>query len=454
MKRKRKANTAVFAAAAHSGSVPGEAAASDAMRDGMKLFLDKAGQWKNLGVEQKKGHLFECIEAAKFNTAAARKGSGVRAHVTATEAGRAHDSVDIEIRGGRGKVFERHQLKASNNPMDTARSLSDPKYAGMRKHAPRDQVDVVRSVTRNEAITGELRHRRISSGGTDLRELRSAAENPKGYAFRQELRQVGREGLAAAGDAAAAGAVLGGAISVLENLRACSKGEIDGRRAVKNVVADAAKSGARGGGAGMLGALLRHGASKAGIRVLAKSNAATAIAAGLVEAADTVHDYAKGRIAIEIAAERLGQTGCSTASGLYAGAVAGAVFGPGGAAVGSIAGYVLAATVYRSCIAVFREARLAEEEADRIVALCGHAVHVMDQRREQMERMRAACLDARGAAVAGYLDAIDEALVANRPDEAGRVLDDLAAMCGKRLRFRDFEDFDRFMTESDAPLVL
>ena len=450
-----QANAAAeFAAAARSGSVPSEAAASDAMRDGMELFLDKAGQWKNLGVGQKKGHLFECIEAAKFNTAAARKGSGVRAHVTATEAGRAHDPVDVEIRGGRGKVFERHQLKASNNPRGTARSLSDPKYAGMRKHAPRDQVDVVRHVTRDEDVTGELRHQGVSSGGTDLRELRSAAENPKGYAFRQELRQVGREALAAGGNAAAAGAVLGGAISAIENLRACSKGEIDGRRAARNVVSDTARSGVRSGGTGMLGAFLRHVASKAGIPALARSNVATAAAAGLVETADTVRDYAKGRISIEAAAERLGQTGCCTASGLHAGAAAGAVFGPGGAAVGSIAGYVLAATVYQSCIAVIREARLAEEEADRIVALSGHAVRVMDQRREQMERMLTTRLDARSAAVAGCCDAVDRALVVNRPDKAVRALSGLAAMYGKRLRFRDFEDFDRFMTESGAPLVL
>ena len=68
--------------------------------------------------------------------------------------------------------------------------------------------------------------------------------------------------------------------------------------------------------------------------------------------------------------------------------------------------------------------------------------------------MLAARLDARSAAVAGCFDAIDQACVANRPDEAVRALDDLAAMCGKRLRSRHFEDFDRFMTEPDVPLVL
>ena len=293
---------------------------------------------------------------------------------------------------------------------------------------------------------GELKHRGGSSGGTDLRERRAAAENPKGYAFQQELRQVGREALITAGNAAATGAVLGGAISAFENLDACSKGESDGNQAMRNVVSDAAKSGVRSGGVGILGALLRHGAGKAGIPTLVKPNVATAAAAGLVETADTVYDYAKGRISIEVAAKRLGKTGWCTASRLYAGAAASAIFGPGGAVVGSIAGYFLAATVYQS--------RLAEEEADRIVALCGQALHVMDQRREQFELDLVAHLDARNAAVAGCFEAIDRALVVNQPDEAVRALSDLAAMCGWELRFGDFEDFDRFMTESDVSLVL
>ena len=454
-KKKSTDDAAAFAAsAARSASVSSEAAASDAMREGMDLFLDKARQWKNLGLGQRKGHLFECIEAAKFNAAAAREGSGARAHVTASEAGRAHDPVDIEIRGGRGKVFERHQLKVSNNPRDTARSLSDPKYAEIRRHAPVDQVDVVRDVTRDGEVTGELKHRGVSSGGTDLHELRSAAKNPKGYVLRQELRQVGREGLVAGGNAAATGAIIGGAISALKNIRACSGGEIDGRRAARNIASDAAGAGGRSGGAGVLGALLRHGAIKAKVPALARSNAATAMAAGLIEAADTICDYAKGKVSIEVAAERLGRTGWCSVSGLHAGAAAGAVFGPAGVAVGSIAGYVLAATVYQSCIAAVREARLAEEEADRVVALCEHAVHVMGRRREQVELELAARMDARRAAVARCFEAIDQALVANQPNEAGRALGDLAAMCGKELRVGEFEDFDRFMTGSDAPLVL
>ena len=103
---------------------------------------------------------------------------------------------------------------------------------------------------------------------------------------------------------------------------------------------------------------------------------------------------------------------------------------------------------------MIRESRLAEEEADRIVALCGQALHVMDQRREQFELDLVAHLDARNAAVAGCFEAIDRALVVNQPDEAMRASSDLAGMCGWELRFGDFEDFDRFMTESDVSLVL
>jgi hypothetical protein len=247
---------------------------------------------------------------------------------------------------------------------------------------------------------------------------------------------------------------MGGAISAIKNTYSYTQGEIDGTQAAKNVLGDSGKSAARAGGAGALGAVIRHGAGKAGLQAITKSNVATAMAAGVIEAGVTVYAYAKGEIPIEIAAEHLGRTGCSTSSGIFVGAAAGAIFGPVGAVVGSVAGYMLAATVYQSCIAVFKEARLAEEEADRVVALCEQAAKIMDQQREQFESELSAYLGERQLAFDGAFEAIDQALVADQPDKAVQALSSLAGLCGRRLQFADFQDFDTFMTESEAPLVL
>jgi hypothetical protein len=464
-------DTAAFGGAAVGAqSSAAEAAAADAMREGMGQFREVAERLLKVGAEQKKGNLFEYIEAAKFNADAAHKGVGVRAVVTAAER-RPHDPVDIELRRGT-EVLKSVQAKASKSTTSETWRLSDPKYDGMDKLVPRDHTEVVRNKAEQLAergtskvaspeslrdtarnVTGELKTGEVTSGGTTLSETYKATHNPKLYVLQKELQVVGREALVSGASAAAAGAVMGGAISTIKNTYSVMQGTLDGKTAAKKVVTDTAKSGARGGGAGAVSAVIRHGANKAGVQALTKSNVATAMAAGLIEAGVTVYDYAKGEIPIELAAERLGQTGCSTLSGVYVGAAAGAIFGPAGALMGSMAGYILAATVYQSCIAVFKEAQLAEAEADRVVALCEEAMRVIDAQRLQFEAELDAFLQDRQASFDTLFETIDNALVGETPDIAVRALSDLASLCGQELQFEQFEDFDRFMLESDAPMV-
>ena len=463
-------------AAAFGGAAVGaqaalpEAAAADAMRGGMDQFRDAAERLLRVGVEQKKGNLFEYIEAAKFNADSALKGVSAEAVVTAAE-GRPHDPVDIEIRDGL-EVLRKVQAKASKSTQSETWRLSDPKYDGMDKLVPKDHAEIVRDKAQRLAdrgtsktapteslqdtadnVTGELKARGATSGGTTLRETYTASEHPRLYALQQELHAVGREAAVSGASAAAAGAVMGGVISAVRNGYAYANGDIGGAEAAKAVARDTGKAGLRAGAAGAAGAVIRHGASKAGIQALTKSNVATAIAAGLIEAGVTVYALAKGEISAEIAAERLGKTGCSTSSGIFVGAAAGAVFGPVGAVVGSIAGYILAATVYESCMAVFKEARLAEAEADRVVALCEEAARAMDQQRALFETQLEVYLGQRRVAFDGCFAAIDAALVADEPIKAVGALSTLAAMCGRELQFERFEDFDAFMVDSTEPLV-
>ena len=51
-------------------------------------------------------------------------------------------------------------------------------------------------------------------------------------------------------------------------------------------------------------------------------------------------------------------------------------------------------------------------------------------------------------------EAIDQALLANRSDDAIQALSSLVASCGSELKLARFEDFDRYMTTSEETFKL
>lgn len=442
-----------------------EAAASDELRIGMERFLDASDS--KVDARWLKGNLFEYIVAAKYSADAVRRGVDAKAVVTAAH-GEPQAPSDINIvRRSDELLLDQAQLKTGSRDYQ-AWALSDPKFDDMRKVVPLGHAEGVRKTRswpskpndpRNYRDTADrveeaLEYGGASSGGTSPRELKAATDHPKRYAIGREVRQIGRETVVTAVHAAAAGAVMGGAMSFIRNVAAYSKGDVDREQAAKNVATDTVESGVRSAGTAALGVGIRNLASRAGVKVLAKSNVATAVAAGLIEVGVTAYAYAKGEIPGGVAAERLGRTACSTTSGIGMGAAAGAIFGPVGSIVGGIAGYLLATQVYQSCVAVFNGAGLAREEAERVVALCRQAVEDMDRQRKQFDVNMAAYLGRRQAILDQSFAAIDHALVTNQSDDAVRALGDLLTTCGQRLRFDNFRDFDRFMTESDEPLVI
>ena len=101
-----------------------------------------------------KGHIFEKIEAAKFNVNAAAKGSSLRAHTTA-ELGLPHSKADLLIMS-KGQVVQQAQLKVGSRAYET-NSLSSPKYNGLQKVVPRDHAQRVRELALKRGILRPLR---------------------------------------------------------------------------------------------------------------------------------------------------------------------------------------------------------------------------------------------------------------------------------------------------------
>jgi hypothetical protein len=119
-----------------------------------------------------------------------------------------------------------------------------------------------------------------------------------------------------------------------------------------------------------------------------------------------------------------------------------------------VAGYFVANHTYQSCIAILRDARLAEEEAARALALAEAAVAAMDEQRAAFETQVEALTELRRQEFAGAFSAIDATLEADSPAAAVGALDAFAYLFGRKLRFENFEAFDAFMRDGDEPLRL
>lgn len=445
-----------------------EVAATDAFAEQLALFAERAEKLKPF-VERAtdpkdrmwresllKGKLFEHIEAAKFDRNAARASKTVRARVTAAEK-KPTDPVDIALKEG-SRATREVQAKAYADPAELATQATNEKYDGMNVLVPKDKVEATNRelVKKGEfkEVVGELRSDRVSSGGTGDQELKWATENPKLYRIAVEARQVGREAVVTGAYAAAGATVVGGALSVCSNVMSYLAGGTDGRTAFRNIATDSAKSGLRGGLSGALGAGIRQVGSRTGMQTLAKSNVASAVATGVIEIGATVYEFAKGEVTLEEAAERIGETGCAAASGIYVGAAAGAIFGPAGAVVGSVVGYMAMSWVYQSSLAILQRARLTEEEASRVIALCAEATRAMDRQRKVFEERLETWLAKREEAFQACLKHVDDALVDDDVDDTVEALARLVGMTGKALRFKDFDEFDVFMTRSNDTLVI
>lgn len=425
-----------------------QAAASDVILERMKGFLRESQN--EMPADKLKGFLFERIEAAKFNRNAAAAGKSTRARLTA-DMGKPRDPKDILA--GR-KSF---QLKASSDAKWLADQACDAKYEGMDVVVPRGMAQKVNRTLESKGetrrVVEEINSGKISSSGTTNEELDHATHNPKRYARVEVAKQIAREAIETGAYAAGAAVVIGVTVSAVKNGLAYRDGKIDGEQALTSIGKDAVQSGVRGGATGALGVGVRHGARHLGVPM--KSNVGTAVAAAAIEIGVTVYDFVKGEISAEEAGERIGETGCSAAGGMYVGLAAGAILGPPGAIVGSMVGYMATAWIYQSCMAILKQAHLAENEAARLEALCAESVQEWNRRRQEFESCMAAYLEERHTAFNHCFSVIDEALEADETDNAVAALALLAGMTGSACKLEGFEEFKQFMTQDqNTPLIV
>ena len=465
-KSPQKFNTTIGAGIYGAEVAKFNANATDAIVKGMDLFREAANKLGAVNPKIAQGNLFEYIEVAKFNADAALQNSSLEAVVTAAE-GNPHGAADLLIKDG-DNIIREVQAKSMNRVGNLADSLSNDKYQGMQKLVPDGNASQVRELAEKRShynntdnytdtaknVTDKLKCNGIESEGTSYQENLWAAENPELYAALLEGKYVAKEALVTGANAAIAGFIVSGAISGVKNTIAVSKGDITFEEALSNTVKDGGKSALRSGVTGASSTVIRYGATKLSVKALSKSNVAVTVAAGVIDIGASVYSFTKGEITSEELSERIGQTGTCTTYSLYVGAAGGAVLGPVGAVIGSMAGYLIAASIYQSATAIFKDARLAEAEAERVIAMCDVACQIMKEQRREFKRLFELNFKARCAEFDACFALMDRGLASNNHKVVTKSLSNLAALFDKKLQFESFEEFDNFMLDSNRSLIL
>lgn len=438
------------------------AAGTDTMVDGMDKLKDMYSRVSPRPQRHfRTGGLFEAIVSAKENADLAEKGSSTRVIITHLDK-RHRDPADVEWKSG-NNVLSKGQMKFGADPEWLAEEISDQKYKDMKLYVPSNKIERVKEELLKKAddtkdLSEKSRylnaHKNLEPHDTTSREVIYSDKKPGLYAFQSELKYVGKEALVSGGTAAATSAIISGGISILKNAYKYSNDEITGKDALKEVGKDTGKSAAKGGIIGAGGTAIRYGGVKTDSNILSKSSIATAIAAGVVDCGVSVYKYAKGEITGEQATEQIGQNGFSTMSGIYTGASAGMIFGPVGAAIGSISGYIIASSLFQSSISILNEAKLAKEESERIRAICEESLIQMQLARKELDGIIDKHISKRAKVFDECFNNIESAITSWDADLMADGLAVISETFGKSLPFKNFDEFDELMLDDDKEFVL
>lgn len=318
------------------------AKAVNAARTTGEEIKDIAEQYKNCVDECTAGRIAEKFHEGTFNMDAARKGRpDLKARTTASN-GQCRAKADIEVLKN-GNIVDGAQVKYHNAPAATTFHISDPKYDGLQKICPSEQVAKVRELSGKRGKSGigqrnypdtakkasdHLHHDGVKSDALSYDKALNMTKNPTKAA--KEIFK--KESLGAVKGGAIVGGAVSGVMSIGENIFAVVNGKKKTSDAIEAVAKDTV-SGTIDGAAKSAASLgIQAGLVRMGAQTLARSSAPVAIG---VTAVDVLRDAGlaiSGKIDGEEFVMRSGKNvvkGSASWGGMEAGAALGTMICPG-----------------------------------------------------------------------------------------------------------------------------
>lgn len=464
-----------------------------------KRSLEKISNYKinpdhaDKNLKQQAGFAAEQVEEARRNKEAIRSGDKKRARTT-DDVGKVNDTVnDIVLVDENGNVIHNsgvqvkfygigkdgnylvidefvnnetwdryEQILVPKDQYDGAIEYADKKAAECRQNAQRyreqgktDKAnEQLKKAERFEKVKNRLRKSKLTYD-----EAMEARKNTEKFV----AKEVAGDCIKAGMESMKYAAIVGGVVAVAQNTVAVFNGEKNvGDAALDsiNTTADSAFTGFFVGTAGSALKSLMHVSKNELVRRLGTTTAPTAIVTGVIDISKSLISFARGEIDTLGLFEQLGEKGvCSIASGIGAGlgGSLGSLLGPAGTVIGGIAGgmvsYAVCSAIYNSAVGIINDARYARDRRLQVEALCDEAIQKMRIYRCALEGYSRQRTNELRRCFNDFFNNVDKCAKAGSIEEVFREFNTLDKTFGFLTRFKDFEEFDSFMSDSTTILT-
>ncbi len=328
-----------------------------------------------------------------------------------------------------------------------------------------EEIDTLQQKGNSDALAkkqGQMKdlkkiQKNIRKGGLTSEEAIEARLHPK----LSTAKDVGALAHRAGIEQAKTGAVIAGSVSIVRNVVACMKGEMEPKDAAAAVVKDTGSGAALSYATAFTGAVVKgsmQNASSAYIRSLSKTNLASGLVTTTMDIGKTMSRYIRGELTGAQCVEQLGEQGVGElGAAMYASIAVASVSGTGSVALGVIAGiagstlgYAAAVAVYQELATSLKEYELDKEQRIQVEQECAEAVQMIRQYRQEMNLAVEQYLTAHLDVISSGFQAMDESIMAG--DTSGVLAGNTAIqeVLGHKVQFHTQDEFDNLMLSDTA----
>lgn len=289
----------------------------------------------------------------------------------------------------------------------------------------------------------------LKDSGITSKEAIFFREHPQLATAKYVMETAHRSGL----ENAKSAAVVAAAISTAKNVTGLIRGEKDAAEAAKAVAKDTASGAANAYVIGAADTAIRGfmATSQNSIFVnLSKTNTPAMIATATVQVGKSLISYAKGEInSIELV-EELGEKGTGMMAASFGAAVGTLVFPGVGTVVGGMVGYLSSSTIYQACMQTLKEEWLSYERRNQIHAIATAAMESMDKQGEELLQLIDQFYAERYQVFSESLSMLENSRDTNNLELFTESLSKIAIEMGGALQFKNFDEFNNFMSDKNT----
>lgn len=348
------------------------------------------------------------------------------------------------------------KIRELDGQIDRARSQGKADVVAEKMARKKDLQKIKKSIRKSGLTRGDYKEGEHVLG-TERDEAMEARLHPR-ISTAKDVVNLAHE---AGKQQAKTGAIASGSISLVKNVVACAKGEIEPDEAAGQVARDVGSGAVKSYAIAFSGTAIQGAMSNASseyVRALSKTNLASGLVTTTISVGKTMRKYIAGEISGAECIEELGEKGFGElGAAMYSAVALSAVSGTSSIAVkmvagmaGSALGYAAAVAVYQELVNSQREYDLARSERLRIEQECAEAVELICQYRAEMNRAAELYFQEKRDLLSSGFSAMDDAIVDG--DVNGYLMGNalIQRALGREAQFQTMEEFDDLMLSDQA----